>query len=158
MRQDATGAAAPTIHASAVAVAEAGILIRGRSGSGKSSLAISLLTAAAQAGRFGRLVGDDRIALDCRNGRLIARGHPLIRGMIELRGQGILRLPHEPAVVLRLIVDLLPAEEVARYPDVEAAHVELCGAKLPRLALPSKRSSYDCACLTMAYLQHARTI
>lgn len=143
-----------TVHASAVAVGEVGILIRGRSGAGKSSLALSLLVLAAQRGDFARLVGDDRIELNCRNGRLIARGHAAIRGMIELRGQGIIRLAYEPAVVVRLVVDLLPVVELVRYPDPENRQVELCGAKLPRLALLSDRSSYDCAHLIMAHLQH----
>ena len=144
-----------TVHASAVAVGEVGILIRGPSGSGKSSLAFSLLVLAAQGGSFARLVGDDRIELDRCNSRLIARGHAAIRGMVELRGQGIIRLAYEPAVVVGLVVDLLPVVELIRYPDPENRQVELCGVKLPRLALSSDRSSYDCAHLIMAHLQHA---
>lgn len=157
-RQSAAHSVSSTLHASAVAVGEAGILIRGRSGAGKSSLAVGLLAAAAGTGRFARLVGDDRIELLCRSGRLIARGHPSILGMIELRGQGIIHIPYEAAMVLRLVVDLLPAEEMARYPDPAERQAELCGAKLPRLALPSDRSSYDCALLVMAHLQHGGTI
>lgn len=143
------------VHASAVAVGETGILIRGRSGAGKSSLALSLLVLAGQGGRFARLVGDDRVELVGCDSRVVASGHPAVRGMIETRGQGIMRLDYEPAVVVGLVVDLIPATELVRYPDPEERRVGICGAKLPRLALLSDRSSYDCAHLVMAYLQHA---
>ena len=52
------------IHASAIAIAEAGIVIRGASGSGKSRLALALIEVARCAGVFARLVGDDRIRLE----------------------------------------------------------------------------------------------
>lgn len=152
--QEAVGAEAHvTIHASGVVFREAGVLIRGRSGAGKSSLAMSLLTVGSQAGCFVRLVGDDRIELSRHGGRLVARGHAAIQGLIELRGQGIVRVAYEPAVVLRLVVDLLPAEELARYPSAADLNIEVCGVKLQRLALPSIRSSYDWAFLIMAHLQ-----
>lgn len=150
--------AAPTIHACALAVGEAGVLIRGASGAGKSSLALALLELAAETGRFARLVGDDRIELVESHGRLIARGHPQIRGMIEARGSGILTVPWEPAVVLRLIVDLLPAGELVRFPDPAEAAVEVYSVKLPRLALLADRSSYDCALRVMTCLHQDGTI
>jgi HPr kinase/phosphorylase len=148
---------AASLHASAAAVGEDGILIRGRSGAGKSSLAASLIAIGRQRGRYACLIGDDRIEIVQRNGRLLAKAHPSIRGKIELRGRGIVQELYEPAAVLRLAVDLLPVAEIARYPEPEDQEMELCGAKLPRLALPLDRSSYDCALLVMAYLQHART-
>jgi serine kinase of HPr protein (carbohydrate metabolism regulator) len=150
-------AVATRLHASSVALGEAGVLIRGCSGAGKSSLAAMLMSAACQAGRFAALVGDDRIDVSLRNGRLIARGHSAVQGMIELRGQGIVSSPNEVAAVVRLVVHLLPAAEIARYPGPEDRETELCGAKLPRLALPIGRSSYDCAVLILMYLQHAGT-
>ncbi len=80
------------LHASAVVIAEAGVLICGPSGAGKSSLAFALITAAEDAGLFARLVGDDRIGIESRGGRLIAHGHPMILGKIERRGQGIFEI------------------------------------------------------------------
>lgn len=148
-------AIAASLHANAVALGEAGVLIRGRSRAGKSSLAAALIAAVRQAGRFAALIGDDRIRLSLQNGRLVARGHPAIRGMIELRGQGIVSMPHEPAAIVHLVVDLLAEAEIARYPDEKDREIELCGAKVSRLALPTGRSSSDCAVLVMMYLQHA---
>lgn len=148
---------AMSLHASSVAIGEAGVLIRGRSGAGKSSLAATLIWAAGQAGWFAALVGDDRIELSLRNGRLVAHGHPMVRGMIELRGEGIVARPHEAAAVVRLVVDLLPVAEIARFPDPADRETELCGAKVPRLALPIERCSYDSALMIMIHLQHAGT-
>ena len=64
-----------TIHAGCVLVGEAGLLIRGASGSGKSTLAREVVSRAVQAGRFGRLVSDDRTRIEARHGRLVA--HPV---------------------------------------------------------------------------------
>ena len=50
----------PRVHASALVVGEAGVLIRGPSGSGKSSLALALLALADNRRSFVRLIGDDR--------------------------------------------------------------------------------------------------
>ena len=108
------------IHASAVAIGEAGVLIRGASGSGKSRLALALIAGARAAGVFARLIGDDRIRLERGNGRLIARGHPLILGQIEQRGAGILRTPFIAAAVVRLVVDIVPADKAARHPAARA--------------------------------------
>ena len=91
-----------SVHASGVVVWRGGIVIRGASGAGKSSLALALLDAAAQAALFGALIGDDRLLLSRAIGRLIARGHPAIRGQIEQRGVGILEIGAEPAASSRL--------------------------------------------------------
>jgi HPr kinase/phosphorylase len=117
------------LHASAVVIGEAGVLIRGPSGAGKSSLAFALITAAEDAGFFARLVGDDRIGIESRGGRLIAYGHPMILGKIERRGQGIFEIPFLPAAVVRLVVEL--DEALPRYPEPDHDHIELAGVTLP---------------------------
>jgi HPr kinase/phosphorylase len=120
------------IHATCVVIGEAGILIRGLSGTGKSSLALQLLTDAARAGRFGRLVGDDRVEIAALNGRLVARPVKPIEGRLEVRGVGIVGLAHEPAAVVRLIVDCA-AEAPARMPEGADAVAIVAGIALPRL-------------------------
>jgi serine kinase of HPr protein (carbohydrate metabolism regulator) len=147
-----------SIHASAVVVGEAGIVIRGNPGAGKSSLALGLITAAERAAQFARLIGDDRIELRRRGGRLIARGHPLVCGMLERRGQGIVHMDYETAVVARLIVDILPPEEALRYPEESTDHVTLCGVKLAHLTLLKDAAAYDCALLVLDRLAQPETI
>jgi HPr kinase/phosphorylase len=122
------------LHASCVAIGEAGVLIRGPSGIGKSRLAAQLVRVAGAAGRFARLVSDDRTLVDLRHGRVIARVHPAIAGLIEQRGLGLTPVLHEDAVQIRLIVDLV-ADEPARLPEPEDLVETLCGLTLPRLPL-----------------------
>jgi serine kinase of HPr protein (carbohydrate metabolism regulator) len=155
---EAASAATCSIHASGVAIGEAGIIICGPSGYGKSSLALDLIYAAGRTRRFASLVGDDRIDLDNCGGRLIARGHPLVRGLVEKRGLGILHIPHEPAVVVRLVVDIVAPQEAIRSPEPERGYVVLCGVQLPVLVLLRGLAPYDGAVSILAYLERAGTI
>jgi serine kinase of HPr protein (carbohydrate metabolism regulator) len=109
------------------------VLIRGASGSGKSRLALELLTAARSGVlRFARLVGDDRIHLERAGGRLLARPAEALAGLIEARGAGILRLDYEACAVVGLVIDL-GAADAERLP--ERKQVEIEGITLPRLAV-----------------------
>ena len=123
------------IHASAVVFAECGVLIRGESGAGKSALALTLIELAEGLGWLGRLVGDDRVQISAQGGRIVLRGAPNIAGLIERRGIGLARVAAEPAVVARLVVDLLPAgEKLARLPETASETCELADVRLQRLA------------------------
>jgi len=146
------------VHAAAVVVGESGVIIRGAPGAGKSSLALSLIAAAELAGQFARLVGDDRVELRRSGGRLIVTGHPLIRGMVERRGQGILNVAHEMAAVARLTVDIIAPEDATRYPDEMKNCVTLCGVKLPVLALLKTTAAYDSALEILVRLQQSGAI
>lgn len=126
-----------TIHATTVALGEQGVLIRGASGSGKSTLALALIALAAGEGRFARLVADDRCALSARGGRLLARPVSPLEGLIERRGLGLTPEPHQPAVVVRLIVDL-SGSEPARMPQPEDLVDQLVGIDLPRLTVAGR--------------------
>lgn len=131
---------APTIHASAVLVGARAVLIRGRSGSGKSRLALELIeTARAGRLRFARLVGDDRVHLEAAGGRLLVRPAATLAGLIEVRGVGILRLAYEPEAVVGLVVDLDADGE--RLPPSGQQVVEVDGITLPRLAVASGTSA-----------------
>lgn len=123
------------VQANALLVGQAGVLLRGASGSGKSGVTFDLIAFALQRGVFARLIGDDRVELVNRHGRLIARPHPAIAGLIEERGLGIVEAPFEPAGVIRCVVDLIGEGEPAcqRLPPQEALQTQLCGVTLPRL-------------------------
>jgi serine kinase of HPr protein (carbohydrate metabolism regulator) len=93
------------IHASCVAVNGHGVLLLGDSGSGKSDIAVQLLDGEAQ------LVADDRTILFVKRKQLHARAPDSIRGLIEIRGIGIVKLPARRDVRVRLAVRL-GAEDV----------------------------------------------
>ena len=87
------------VHASAVAVGPNGLLILGESGTGKSSLAISLVALGAD------LVADDQVLLHRKEGGLLMSAPPGLQNRIEARGVGILQLQTGPAWA-RAVVDL----------------------------------------------------
>ena len=122
-----------TVHASAVLVGARAVLIRGPSGAGKSSLALQLIEAAIAGHlRFARLIGDDRVELSGAGSRLLVRPSPVLAGLIELRGTGIIRLDYEPCAVVGLVVDLAAAD-AERLPETSSAVIE--GIAIPRLAV-----------------------
>lgn len=143
------------IHADAVVVAEKGILIRGASGTGKSRLALTLVSMAEALGYFARLVGDDRICLEKSGGRVIARGHPTIQGAIEWRGQGIFQTSFLDAVVLDLVIDLVSTEnrELPRCPEDDDREIALGGVNIPVMTLRYDLGAWDQAA---SVLRHFR--
>jgi hypothetical protein len=121
------------IHATAVKIGEAGVLIRGASRAGKSGLALALLAEAARLSCYGRLIGDDRIAIERTGEGLILRGHPAILGKIEQRGKGILDVAWEPAAIASHVIDLSPERFDASF---QASTTWLETVQLPLLLLP----------------------
>jgi serine kinase of HPr protein (carbohydrate metabolism regulator) len=122
-----------SVHGSCVEIGGAGVLIRGAPGSGKSTLVHLLLAAAEARGRAARLIADDRVMLARRGGRIVARPHPALRGLIEIRGLGIVRLPYDEAAVVRLLVDIVAAPDMVRLPDPTDETALLLGLSLPRV-------------------------
>lgn len=103
------------LHASAVDVAGAGILLLGGSGVGKSSLALDLMAFGAT------LVGDDRIQVQVQKDKISLSAPHAIAGRIEARGLGVLPASYVAASPLFLAVHLRPSLD-HRYQDCE----ELC--------------------------------
>jgi len=131
-----------SIHGGCVLVGEAGVLIRGPSGSGKSRLARGLVARAASWGLFARLVADDRVRIEALHGRLVARPHPEVAGWMEVWGVGLVAAAHEPAAVLRLVVDCR-AGLGERLPAPEARTEIVAGVALPCLAGPADADLAD---------------
>jgi HPr kinase/phosphorylase len=82
------------------APADAGILLLGESGSGKSDLALRLIE------RGAILVSDDRTELIVEGGALMASPAAALAGLIEVRGVGIIELPHAFSARIHLVVHL----------------------------------------------------
>lgn len=125
-----------TLHAGCVLLGAAGLLIQGESGSGKSALAQALLARWRGRGRHAALVADDRVKLRAGNGRLLAGPHAAIAGRCEIRGLGIVEMPHEPCCVLGAGVAILPGPG-ERLPESDSLFMELMGVRLPAVALPA---------------------
>jgi serine kinase of HPr protein (carbohydrate metabolism regulator) len=140
----------PTIHASAVLVGARAVLIQGPSASGKSRLALALLQAADRGALpFVRLIADDRAQVEAAHGRLLVRPAPALAGLIEVRGLGIRRLPHEPVAVVGLLVELGLAK-TERLPDPAGRRGQVAGIELPRLAVAA---GSDALSPVLAYLR-----
>ena len=120
-----------TIHATAVLAGVDGVLIRGESGTGKSTLAWDLI------GRGGRLIADDRVHLSACHGRVIATAQEPTAGRLELRGRGILSVPFERSAVIRLVIDLVEEVALERLPDDTQLSVMILGVALPRQPVPA---------------------
>jgi HPr kinase/phosphorylase len=115
-----TTAAAETRHGTAVRWLEHGVLLLGSSGAGKSDLALRLIDHGAE------LVADDLVRIEASGGRLIARAQAA-PGLIELRGQGIFRLPALAETVLDLALELGPTLERLPAPGT----LTIAGLALP---------------------------
>jgi hypothetical protein len=96
------------IHASCVAIGAQGVLLLGKSGAGKSDLALRLIDDGA------KLVADDRTILHVSGCALHARAPASIKGLLEVRGLGIIKLPVRARVKIALVVQL--GQEGARLP------------------------------------------
>jgi HPr kinase/phosphorylase len=119
------------IHATAIAIAtEQGfraMLLRGRSGSGKSDLALRLIDAGA------RLVTDDQSVLSRRGDAIVVSPPARISGLLEVRGIGIMRVEALAEAPVMLIVDLVAPEQIDRLP--ERRRETILGLALPVIAV-----------------------
>lgn len=126
------------VHATALILGEFGLLLRGPSGAGKTTLALTLIDQATARGTFACLIGDDRVSLQSSGGRLVARPHPAIAGKIEKRWEGVEMAQYEPAGVIHAVVDIVDKspQTLARLPDEADRRVFLGEIAVPRLTLP----------------------
>ncbi len=122
------------MHASCVAIGAAGVLLLGRSGAGKSDLALRLIDDGA------RLVADDRVLLSLRRGALWARAPETIRGLLEIRGVGIVALGARAEARIALAVEL--GREDTRLPPLRHYTAPLALTQtVPLIRLDPRRAS-----------------
>jgi HPr kinase/phosphorylase len=134
------------LHATCVAFGRLGVLLRGPSGSGKSDLALRLISqpilapvAGAGGGSDGdprnfRLVADDQVLVWPRGGALMARAPAILAGKLEVRGLGIIEVAAVPEIAIALVADLVEPGKIERLPagcDV----VDIAHWPFPRICL-----------------------
>lgn len=121
-----------TLHASCIAIGDRAVVIEGRSGTGKSDLALRLID------RGARLVSDDYVILTRRDSALWATAPATIAGRMEIRGIGIVPFDHLAEARVALVVQL--AERPDRMPEPGGTR-RIAGVDLPELALPALEAS-----------------
>jgi hypothetical protein len=115
-------------------------LLLGPSGCGKSDLALRLIDEGA--GEKVRLVSDDRTILFIAKGALHAKAPASIKGLLEVRGLGIIQLPVRANVKIVLAVKL--GREAGRLPSPAIYHPPTgltLAAKVPQIALDARFAS-----------------
>lgn len=120
---------AATIHATSIAIDGRAVLLMGPSGAGKSDLALRLID------RGATLVSDDYTCCTRRDGRLIAAAPPSIIGQMEVRGVGIVAMPHLQNVPVAIAIAL--GDTAPRMPDDPLPHMMIAGVRVPVAALPA---------------------
>ena len=133
------------VHATCVAIGAHGVLLLGKSGAGKSDIALQLID------RGARLVADDRSILSARKGTLQARAPATIAGLLEIRSVGIVKFPRRARVKIALVVRL--GREGARLP-LPQFH-RMLGVAVPQIALDGRLASTP-ARIRAALAAHAR--
>lgn len=124
------------IHATTIAIGTKAVILRGAPGSGKSDLALRII----EEKRCG-LVADDQTEVYLRNGTVWARCPLALRGRIEVRGLGIVRVdPHAPSRV-GLVVDLVQRQEVERMPEQAELQTKVLEQSLPCIKLDPFQAS-----------------
>lgn len=128
-----------TLHGCMLDVRGIGVLIMGKSGSGKSETAIGLLE------RGGALVADDLVRVRWAGDELTAFAPELSRGYLEIRGIGIVNVANlfgltsiRPEKRLDLVVTLAPysdLNEVDRV-GIKPKTFEVLGQKVPLVEIP----------------------
>lgn len=121
------------IHGTCVAVDGAGVLLCGPSGSGKSDLGLRLI----DAGAF--LVADDLTRLVRESKGLVALAPERLAARIEVRGLGIVAVPHIRRAPLVLIVDLVVPEAIERLPEARTRNH--LGLEVPVIRLDAFEAS-----------------
>jgi HPr kinase/phosphorylase len=121
------------LHASCVQLGGVGVVLLGASGVGKSDLALRLIDTGAL------LVADDQLRVETGPSGLLGRPAENLAGLLEVRGLGIVRLPHCRVSPLGLVVELDVASPAPRLP--EPSTYPLLGIALRHLRLDPRQAS-----------------
>ncbi len=130
------------IHATAIAVGQRAIIIRGPSGSGKSDLALRCMAIPQSqlVASPASLVADDQVVVT-RNGlSLKVSAPPTLLGRLEVRGLGILKFDPVQDASAVLVAVLVDRSQIERYPDPWPTQ-ELLGLSVPLLRISAFDSS-----------------
>ena len=126
-----------SIHGVLLSIDNIGIVIRGKSGIGKSECAAELINKGA------KLVADDLIIISNINGELIGSSPEKIRNLIEIRGIinvkdifGALAVMKEAKI--HLLIDLIEFNKENKYDRLgyDTVQEEIMAVPLPKIQIP----------------------
>lgn len=117
------------VYATSVSLKGKGILLQGKSGLGKSDLALRLIE---QCGAF--LIADDRTNLFIKNKEIYACCPDNIKGLMEVRGLGIIKKEFVEEAKVFLVVELVEnREQIERMPEKE--YIDFEGIKIRKIKI-----------------------
>lgn len=116
-----------SLHATSVDLKGKGVLILGKSGMGKSSLALQLID------RGATLVSDDQTLVSYEDKKILMSPPELLKGMMEVRELGLCTFPFHSPSPLALCVEISEKDEMERLPD--SHFKEYYGVPVPLLKL-----------------------
>ena len=123
---------AKQFHSTSVVIEDLGVLIRGKSGIGKSDLALRLIDSGAT------LISDDLTICKKIDGYLYLYPHSETKGLLEVREIGIMTVPYVENIKLTLVVELVE-EQFERIPRIMSCNI--LGMKFPKIQIFGKSSS-----------------
>jgi serine kinase of HPr protein (carbohydrate metabolism regulator) len=119
-------------HSTSVVIEDLGVLIKGKSGIGKSDLALRLIDSGAT------LISDDLTICKKIDDYLYLYPHSETKGLLEVREIGIMTVPYVENVKLTLVVELVE-EKFERIPRIMSCNI--LGVKFPKIKIFGKSSS-----------------
>lgn len=120
------------MHATAVAITGAGLMICGKSGSGKSDLALRLID------RGATLISDDYVDVRRYSDNLLLSPPSNLAGKLEVRSLGILQRDYISGVALKLVINL--KDDPERFP-MDRQVMILLGMTVPFCTLDAMENS-----------------
>ena len=120
------------LHSTSIVVEDIGELIIGEPGAGKSDLAMRLIDSGAT------LITDDlTICKKINNSILYLYTPPEIKGLIEIKEEGLLTVPYIDGIKLSLVVELSNGKIEDKS---ENCSCKIMGVKIPKIIVNSKSS------------------
>ena len=123
------------LHATLISWQGNGILLQGKSGSGKSDLALRLIE-----NKNAVLVADDIVYLKTENDKVVGYAAANLSGLLEIRGVGIVKYPYLQSAEVNLCVNLVEEQAVLERMPEKRTDVIL-GLEIARIDLYAKESS-----------------
>lgn len=123
------------LHSTLIKLGTNGVLLVGKSGSGKSDLALQLIE-----NHGANLVADDMVCLQKKETGVYGHAAENLRGMLEVRGIGIVEYPYIGEAKIDMIVNLVDdAKKIERLPLLQKESI--LGLEIKKIDLYAKENS-----------------